>query len=163
MDTTKSNTRGKEMAIINLFDLNETSTLKEEVVADQLELPGFEVPLEEEEKSSLFSAVAARFLFFLLLLADILWGVYSWVMLFVKLTLNMVTFFRVERLRESLDYTWLAVRRSLVCGLALFVALFSPALGIMFSCMYFLMYDSSGIDEIVPESLRDQVKSFFPA
>ena len=42
-----------------------------------------------------------------------------------------------------------------------FVAIFSPSLGIMFSCTYFLMYDKAGIDEIVPSALQDQFKGFF--
>jgi hypothetical protein len=65
-------------------------------------------------------------------------------------------------LKESFGRTFLSFKRSLVCAIALVVALFSPALGIMFSCMYFLMYDKNGVDEIVPSSLKDQFRDIFP-
>ena len=145
-----------------MFEFN-SAAVEEKTFADQLELPGFEASDYVEEKSSIFSVIAARFFFFLLLIADIIWGLFSAVMLCVKFTLSLLTLFRIPKLRAGLAHTWLSVKRSLVCAIALFVAMFSPALGIMFSCMYFLMYDSDGVDEIVPESLRDQVKSFFPS
>ncbi|MBI3236532.1 MAG: hypothetical protein HYZ48_02320 [Chlamydiales bacterium] len=56
---------------------------------------------------------------------------------------------------------WLTVKRSLVCGLSLFITLFSPAFGIMIACTYFLMYDKTGIEEVVPASLQSQFKEFF--
>ncbi len=145
-----------------MFEFSNTQE-ESEGIADQLELPGFEMQNPVEEKSSVFSIIAARFFFFLLLLADVIWGLFSTLILTAKLTLSLLTLFRIPKLRTSTARTWLSVKRSLVCGVALIVALFSPALGIMFSCMYFLMYDTEGVDEIVPESLRDQVKSFFPA
>jgi len=54
------------------------------------------------------------------------------------------------------------MKRAAVCLIALLVALFSPALGIMFSCLYFMVYDKLGIDEIIPTSVKDQFKEFFP-
>ena len=35
-------------------------------------------------------------------------------------------------------------------------------ISIKFSCMYFLMYDKNGVDEIVPSSLKDQFRDIFP-
>ena len=55
---------------------------------------------------------------------------------------------------------WIALRRAAVCGVALTVTLFSPALGIMIACTYFLMYDKTGIQEVVPTSLQQQFEEF---
>ena len=60
------------------------------------------------------------------------------------------------------DSAWVSLRRSLVCGVSLLIALFSPAFGIMIACTYFLMYDKSGIEEVVPSSLQSQFKEFLP-
>lgn len=121
------------------------------------------IPESTSKRQQIFSAIAARFFFFLLLIADVVWGVYSIVALSIKLTLNLLTLGRVSFLRKTTAKSWLSVKRSIVCGIALFIALFSPALGIMFSCMYFLMYDKNGVDEVVPSSLRDQFKEIFPS
>ncbi len=118
---------------------------------------------EATRKDQLFSALAARFFFLLLLLADILWGLYSALMFVIKVSLHLATFCRIGFLSRAVGHSWLSIKRSLVCAISLFVALFSPALGIMFSCMYFLMYDKSGVDEVVPSSLRDQFKELFPS
>ncbi|MFZ4773118.1 MAG: hypothetical protein ACOYK9_03920 [Chlamydiia bacterium] len=146
------------MAIYNIFDYGTLNGQKEE----QLFIP--EAPQAvAEDQGSLFSALAARLFFFILLLADIAWGIYSFVALVVKLVLCGLTFNKLEPLNASLSRTYLSFKRSLVCAIALMVALFSPALGIMFSCMYFLMYDKSGVEEIVPTSLRDQFRDIFPS
>jgi hypothetical protein len=79
------------------------------------------------------------------------------------MALCALTVCKVTKLLDSFLETWLSFKRSLVCAIALFVAIFAPALGIMFSCMYFLMYDKSGVDEVVPASLRDQFKDFLPS
>ena len=42
-----------------------------------------------------------------------------------------------------------------ILGFSLIVAIVSPALGTMFACTYFLMYDKKGIDEVVPSILQD--------
>lgn len=147
----------RDMAIYNIFDYGTLHGQKEE----QLFIP--EAPKAVvEDQGSLFSALAARMFFFVLLVADIAWGVYSICALLVKLVLSCLTFHRLEPLKRSMGRTFLSFKRSLVCAIALFVALFSPALGIMFSCMYFLMYDKTGVDEIVPSSLKDQFKDIFP-
>jgi predicted PurR-regulated permease PerM len=146
------------MAIYNIFDYGTLQGQKEE----QLFIP--EAPKAVvEDQGGFFSALAARLFFFILLLADLVWGAYSFVALVVKLALSLITFNRLNPLKESLQRTFLSFKRSVVCALALIVALFSPALGIMFSCMYFLMYDKNGVDEIVPSSLRDQFKDIIPS
>lgn len=147
----------RDMAIYNIFDYGTLQGQKEE----QLFIP--EAPKAVvEDQGSLFSALAARMFFFVLLVADIAWGLYSLCALFVKVALSFLTFHKLEPLKRSIGRTFLSFKRSLVCGIALFVALFSPALGIMFSCMYFLMYDKTGVDEIVPTSLKDQFRDIFP-
>jgi len=114
-------------------------------------------------KDHFFSALAARFFFLLLLIADLLWGIYAIASFVVKLSLHLLFFGRVNFLKRAVARSWLSIKRALVCAISLLVAIFSPALGIMFSCMYFLMYDKTGVDEVVPSSLRDQFKELFPS
>lgn len=111
---------------------------------------------------SWMSAFAARLFFFVLLLADLLWVCWTVGMLFLKSVALCLTLGRSDVMRQKVKSGWLNFKRGVVSGLALVVALFSPALGIMFSCMYFLMYDRQGVDEIVPSSLREQFKDIFP-
>ncbi len=81
---------------------------------------------------------------------------YSWGTLGSILSLGRNAYFTKMRKKA-----WLSIKRSLACGLALLAAIFSPAFGIMIACTYFLMYDKSGIEEIVPVSLQDQFRDFF--
>jgi len=147
----------RNMAIYNIFDYGTLQGQKEE----QLFIPQAPKAVVED-KGSFFSALAARLFFFVLLIADVVWGLYSACALIVKVLLMMLTFHKFESLKESMGRSFLSFKRSLVCAIALMVALFSPALGIMFSCMYFLMYDKTGVDEIVPSSLKDQFRDIFP-
>jgi hypothetical protein len=156
------------MAIYNIFDYTEKASANgacdekkghEKTLLDEAKL-GF-----HEEKGSfrdrLLSSLGARFFFFLLLLADLLWGFYIIAGLTTFFSLSLVSFFKVAFLRARLAKFYLALKRFSVGALALTVALLSPALGIMFACTYFLMYDKEGIDEVVPSFLRDQFKDFF--
>jgi len=157
------------MAIYNIFDYSDRAHVDGRHARDPFgiqETFAFynEPPSQEEsEKGHFFSVLAARFFFLLLFFADIAWGLYSLLAVVFKIGLCIITMFKMPAIMDSLAISWLGVKRSLVCGIALIVALFSPALGIMFSCMYFLMYDRDGVDEIVPASLRDQFSDFFPA
>jgi len=117
---------------------------------------------KEGGKNRFLASLATRFLFLLLLAADILWGLYSVALFIIKLTLNLITAFSLPALKGSLYHSWLCVKRSIIGFIALFLALFSPALGIMFACIYFLMYDKNGVEEMVPNSLKDQFRDFFP-
>lgn len=139
------------MAIYNIFE------------SEQEEFPNFEAsfPKTEEVKESLFSSFAARLFFFLLLAADVIWAAYATVLLVVAAMFNMVTFGRRQSLVDLQAKAWLRFKRSLICAVALWVAIFSPALGVMFACTYFLMYDRAGIEEIVPTVLRSQFQEFF--
>ena len=112
-------------------------------------------PAPEPGKDRFFSSLTARVLFFLLLLGDIAWAI--WTLLKIT-TLLLFCFFASSR--KKLGKAWLALKRACVCGVSLVIALFSPALGIMVACTYFLMYDKSGIHEVVPKSLQDQFQDF---
>lgn len=114
-----------------------------------------------EEKGHLFAAVAARLFFFILLLTDILWGVYSVALFFLSLPLNLLTGFKIHRLKKFVLRRYLSIKRAGISAIALTVALFSPALGTMIACSYFLMYDKKGVEEIVPSVLQDQFQEFF--
>ncbi len=116
---------------------------------------------KDPESSSLFSCIAARLFFLLLFLADLFWCLYSCAIFCVTGALSLV--FRAPLVRKAAKKAWISVKRSLVCGLALLVALFSPAFGIMVACTYFLMYDKAGMEEVVPSSLQAQFKDLFRA
>lgn len=159
------------MAIYNIFDYSEKEMeekLSAEGLGPKIDPNAFttnhivgDFP-KESGKTNIFSALAARFFFFLLLIADVVWGAYSIVAFSLKAVLHILTFCQVEPLQKSLQRSFLSVKRSIVSAIALMIAIFSPALGIMFSCMYFLMYDKTGVDEVVPASLRDQFRLLFP-
>jgi hypothetical protein len=115
---------------------------------------------ENRSRGSLFSSLAARLLFFVLLLGDIAWALYSLAMCLIFGPLNLLTFGKIAMLGRMQAKHWINLKRSGICGLSLVIALFSPALGIMIACTYFLMYDKNGIQEVVPRSLQDQFQDF---
>jgi hypothetical protein len=131
---------------------------------DQQELPlGLEEPKSEEvisRKVSFFSSFAARLFFFILLIADIAWGAYSLLLSLVALFANTLTFFRFSKMKRYLHLRYFSLKRSLVCAISLLLAIFSPSLGIMVASTYFLMYDKTGIDEVIPTSLQSQFREF---
>lgn len=110
------------------------------------------------KKDRFFSSLTTRILFFVLLIADIFWAIYSLGLVILTAPLMIVSLGRFGRgIRRK---RWIALKRSGICGISLFIALFSPALGIMIACTYFLMYDKLGIQEVVPKSLQDQFQEF---
>ena len=111
-------------------------------------------------KDRFFSSLTARVLFFLLLIGDIFWGIYALCLVLIAAPLNLLTGGRVRFLHHLLSKNWIALKRSGICGVSLFISLFSPALGIMIACTYFMMYDKKGIQEVVPRSLQDQFQEF---
>jgi len=115
---------------------------------------------EPDAKSRLFSSLVARLFFLLLLAADVLWACYAVLLLTIALLGQLLSANKVTQFEALRKTGWIALRRALVCGVSLFLALFHPAFGIMIACTYFLMYDKSGIEEIVPSSLQSQFKSF---
>lgn len=159
------------MAIYNIFDLSEKESSKLESeeaqkTIEKIELAEAKLGFHQEKsqvKDRFFSSLAARLFFVLLLIADVGFGLYTIVLLSLYLALNLMTGFKVSALRRLLAKSFLNIKRFLICFLALFVATMSPALGIMFACTYFLMYDKEGIEEIVPTSLQEQFKEFFKA
>jgi hypothetical protein len=111
-------------------------------------------------KDRFFSSLTARVLFFLLFIADIGWGIFAFTMVLITGPLNLLTGRKIELLNHLNRKYWIALKRSGICGVSLFISLFSPALGIMIACTYFLMYDKTGIQEVVPRSLQDQFQEF---
>jgi len=113
------------------------------------------------KKDRLFSSIAARMLFFVLFLADILWAFYAFARLVLMSVIYTATGFKSDWVKDRCDNAYTSLRRSLVCGVCLFIALFSPAFGILIGCTYFLTYDPAGIEEVVPASLQAQFQDFF--
>lgn len=154
------------MAIYDIFSTKEEDPSFQEMqmqlnFEDEQKLPS--EPIEEKwSLSRLFSATAVRTFFFLLLLADLLWGVYVVVVLLLCNLGVIFTGGSINKLKEWRNHHWISLKRFLVCGMSLIVALFAPAFGILIACTYFLMYDKAGIDEVVPASLKDQIKDFYP-
>ena len=156
------------MAIYNIFDYTEKASLSgsydEKRARERTHLEEAKLGFHEEKGSlrdRVLSSLGARFFFFLLLIADLCWGIYILAGLVSLFSLSLMTFFKLNFLTTCLSRFYLSLKRFSVGALALTVALVSPALGIMFACTYFLMYDKEGIDEVVPSFLRDQFKDFF--
>jgi hypothetical protein len=155
------------MAIYNIFDYTEKASsgaCDEKKFHEKTHIAEARLGFHEEKGSlrdRLLSSLGARFFFFLLLIADLFWAVYILAGLSCLLVLSTLTLFRVSFLQIFLAKFYLSLKRCSVGALSLFVSLISPALGIMFACTYFLMYDKEGIDEVVPSFLRDQFKDFF--
>jgi hypothetical protein len=156
------------MTIFNIFDYAETTNGcdKEDSYSHFSKERGKNcdnyIQDPSSKKDAILSAFFARMFFFCLLLADICWAIFSICLFSLKLAVNLITAFKVQRLTKSLGKTFLAVKRSIICFIALSIAIISPALGIMFSCMYFLMYDKNGVEEIVPSSLKGHFKEILP-
>ena len=137
-----------------IFDIKE---VKEEEVMEE----GAAAPvIADGPKDRFFSSMTARVLFFLLLLGDLIWLSWTLVKMVLFVPLFLVTFGRTSFINNRVHKGWINLKRSVICGLSLAIALFSPALGIMVACTYFLMYDKSGIQDVVPRSLQDQFQEF---
>jgi hypothetical protein len=120
-----------------------------------------ELNLSRLKRDRLFSCVSARILFFLFLLADLVWALYSLLLFVILFVAACTTCFKVNAFKEVGATYLLSLKRACVCAVALFLALFSPGFGIMIACTYFLMYDKEGLEEVVPASLQAQFKEFF--
>lgn len=121
-----------------------------------------ESPEQTSGRGRFFSSFAARLFFLLLLAADLVWTCYALALLVISLITGALSLGKARYFKTLRDGAWVSLRRSLVCAVSLFIALFNPAFGIMIACTYFLMYDKSGIEEVVPSSLQSQFKDFFP-
>ena len=158
------------MPIYDIFEHVDKRTKQDDSAASHISLSpqSSEFTLREDKetktpsaKHALFTTIAARLFFLMLLFVDIAWGFFSLVLFICSLIGNVCTGFKLLKLKKIFQKKWLNIKRSLVCGLSLFVAIISPALGTMFACTYFLMYDKKGIEEVVPSILQDQFKEFF--
>lgn len=157
------------MAIYDIFEFDRNEMEKEQFPSECMteEALGNEESQEAVHQTQLsqrdrfFSSLTARLFFLLLLLADILWFFYAATLFIISGLLRLVTGSKFLFLNYLSSRMWLTIKRSLVCGMSLFITLFSPAFGIMVACTYFLMYDKSGIEEVVPASLQSQFKEFF--
>jgi hypothetical protein len=119
-------------------------------------------PVEGKSKGRLFSAFGARLFFLILLVVDLLWLGLALSCLCISSLCILCTGGKIPSFKAFQCKKWIALRRSLVCAVSLLVALFSPSFGIMVACTYFLMYDKTGIEEVVPSSLQAQFKEFLP-
>jgi hypothetical protein len=149
--------------ITSLSTGNRTSMAIIDIVKEKEE--GMDMPAEEEKQSSswesFFSSVCARLFFLLLIVFDALWFCYTVFKMGIYSVLQLGFLGSSNTLQARLVKSWISLKRSMICALSLFIALFSPAFGIMVGCTYFLMYDKKGIEEVVPASLRVQFKDLF--
>jgi membrane protease YdiL (CAAX protease family) len=129
-------------------------------IYDIFETEKEQAPPQIRPKSGLFSSVAARLFFFVLFIANLLWGFFSLAKLLGFGLFDILFLRKIGWVDRICKKSWLNLKRSAVCGLSLLIALFSPSLGLMIACTYFLMYDKMGIQEVVPGSLQDQFQEF---
>lgn len=149
------------MAIYDLFELEGRSEKESPIPQETQEVASEAPTVSVGRKEHLFSAMAARLFFFLLLVADTIWFFGALVLFLISALGYGVTGGRVAMFSKINQKMRLTLKRSLVCGVSLLVTLFSPAFGIMIACTYFLMYDPKGIEEVVPLSLQSQFKEYF--
>lgn len=139
------------MPIIDISEVKE----EQEGVADHLPQDS-----STASKGRFFSSMTARLLFLLLLIGDVVWALWSATKLVLLLPIAFATRGKSIKVQRAMQKGWISFKRAGVCGISLMIALFSPALGIMVACTYFLMYDKTGIQEVVPSSLQDQFQEF---
>ncbi len=135
------------MPVYNLFE-------KEDVVEESTQ--------ETPQKEKLISLFVARSLFALLLIGDICWLIYSLMRALLSFSVWLLTLCQAKAFWHLCKKSLLAIRRGSICALALFIAIFSPALGMMLACTYFLMYDKRGVQEVVPTSMQEHFQQFMP-
>jgi hypothetical protein len=148
-----------------IYDISEVTKLEsaEEVSSskESLENPEELVDKPLKQKDRIFSAILARLFFVLLFLGNCLWIVYALLLFTLSGVGILLSFGKLKVFSELNATAYLTIKRAMVCGISLFIALFNPAFGIMVACTYFLMYDKSGIEEVIPSSLQSQFSEFF--
>lgn len=156
------------MAIIDIFKTEKKITnSSNEGFLNGVSFVEEEFSSQEEEKKSFFSkdaflsSLCVRLFFLVLLFCSLVWFAYVLCKTFVYLTLQLCFWGSFNALNFKLSKSWLSLKRSFICCIALVLALLSPSLGIMIVCAYFLMYDKAGVEEVVPSSLREQFKDLF--
>ena len=154
------------MAIYNINDFRKKEPDNEPKKVPKIDYKAFYSRFEslkkQTDKPGIISSLLVRGFFLLLIFIDALWMVYSLTLMLLCFILKVICFGRVAVFNHYFQIEFKNLTRGSVCLVALLIALFNPALGIMFSCLYFMMYDRSGIEEIVPISLREQFKEYFP-
>jgi len=155
--TQSSRFKRGQMAIYQIFEEVKSESFTE--AFDKIE------PTEEKKggKSHFFSTFITRFCFLLLFAADTLWIAYNSILFLAALIGMLLTGGKNLFFKKIVSKSALHFRRSVTCGLALLIGLFSPPFGIMVACTYFLMYDKAGMDEVVPAPLQAQFKDIFKA
>ncbi|MBS0626919.1 MAG: hypothetical protein JSS09_01770 [Verrucomicrobia bacterium] len=103
-----------------------------------------------------FVFIGVRILSVVLLFLDVIWFGFLLLKIVLCSLLQVCYLGSSAAIQMRLIKSCILVRRSLVCALCLFVALFSPSFGITIGCVYFLMYDKQGVDEMVPTALKKQ-------
>ena len=150
------------MAIYDISEVTKSEATEESSSSKEfLENPEELLDKPLKQKDRIFSAILARLFFVLLFLGDCLWVVYALVLFTLSGAGILLSLGKVEVFLKLNTTARLTVKRAMVCGISLFIALFNPAFGIMIACTYFLMYDKSGIEEVIPSSLRSQFSDFF--
>ncbi len=150
------------MAVYDIFEVEKPGANKDlPLESDALPDPSKDKQTPSLTRDQFFSSMLSRLFFLALLAVDLLWLSFALMKLAIYLVLSAV-FFKSNIRKKGLVLAWLSVRRALVCGLSLFIATMSPGFGIMIACTYFLMYDKKGVEEVVPSSLQEQFKEFFP-
>lgn len=109
----------------------------------------------------LFTSFVTRISFIFLLAADLIWLLYTIGQLLVLGVLYGALIGKSARLNCAFSRAYLSLRRALACGVSLLIGIFCPAFGMMIACTYFLMYDRSGVEEVIPKPLQAQFREFF--
>lgn len=153
------------MAIIDMFKQEKKSdpdqSFLTEVSFVEEDSGVFKETKKRFSKDALLSILCVRLFFLVLFFCTIVWFAYTFCKVVLCSFLNICFWGSSQRLNLKLSKSWLSLKRSFICGIALLLALLSPSLGIMIACAYFLMYDKSGVEEVVPSSLREQFKDLF--
>jgi hypothetical protein len=150
------------MAIIDMFKTEKKETeLTDENFLSEVDFVEEETLEPSRSKADLLSFFCVRLLFFVLACISALWMAYAFCKSIIYLLLSLTLSRSFPLLKQKLSKSWLSLKRSFICEVALCLALFSPSLGIMIACTYFLMYDKAGIEEVIPSSLREQFKDLF--
>ncbi|PWU13580.1 MAG: hypothetical protein C5B45_05775 [Chlamydiae bacterium] len=148
-----------------IYDISEVTKVEstEEPSSDKkfFENPEESIGKPLKQKDRIFSAILARLFFVLLFLGDCLWVIYAFILFTVSGVGLLLSLGKIKGFSKLNATARLTIKRAMVCGISLFIALFNPAFGIMIACTYFLMYDKSGIEEVIPSSLRSQFSDFF--
>ena len=153
------------MAIIDMFKTEKKLSPEEgfltEVSFVEENIDSLKSSKKTFSKDALLSILCVRLFFLVLFFCTIVWFSYTLCKLVVYSFVKLCLWGSSNNLNLRLSKSWLSLKRAFICAIALFLALLSPSLGIMVACAYFLMYDKSGVEEVVPSSLREQFKDLF--